>query len=109
MSTLHEEKVFKDPVHHYVYVQEQLIWSLINTPEFQRLRRIRQLGTTYLTFHGAEHSRLNHSLGVYEITRKIISQFERNEYAEWPTDEKMVALCAALLHDVGHAPFSHSI
>lgn len=109
MSMLHEEKVFKDPVHHYVYVQDELIWSLINTSEFQRLRRIRQLGTTYLTFHGAEHSRFNHSLGVYEITRKIISQFERNEYAEWPRDEKMVALCAALLHDVGHAPFSHSI
>src|SRR5690606_19335604 len=51
----------------------------------------------------------NHSLGVYEITRKIISQFERKQYEDWPAEEKMVALCAALLHDIGHAPFSHSI
>ncbi|SDX76059.1 HD domain-containing protein [Paenibacillus sp. PDC88] len=106
---LSEEKVFKDPVHNYVHVQDPIIWQLINTPEFQRLRRIRQLGTTYLTFHGAEHSRFSHSLGVYEITRKIISQFERNEYPDWPKEEKLVALCAALLHDVGHGPFSHSI
>src|SRR3979409_559405 len=75
-----EEKVFKDPVHKYIYVQDQTIWDLINSQEFQRLRRIRQLGTSYLTFHGAEHSRFSHSLGVYEITRKIISQFERYGY-----------------------------
>ncbi|MCQ6563741.1 HD domain-containing protein [Paenibacillus mendelii] len=109
MHPLAEEKVFKDPVHKYIYVQDETIWSLINTREFQRLRRIRQLGTSYLTFHGAEHSRFSHSLGVYEITRKIISQFERGGYSDWPQDEKLVSLCAALLHDVGHGPFSHSI
>nr|WP_202113481.1 HD domain-containing protein [Paenibacillus sp. MMS18-CY102] len=86
-----------------------MIWNLINTKEFQRLRRIRQLGTSYLTFHGAEHSRFSHSLGVYEITRRIISQFERNEYSDWPRQERLPALCAALLHDLGHGPFSHSI
>ncbi|GGA51195.1 HD domain-containing protein [Paenibacillus physcomitrellae] len=106
---LGEEKVFKDPVHNYIHVQDELIWALINTPEFQRLRRIRQLGTTFLTFHGAEHSRFSHSLGVYEITRRIISQFERSGYSDWPKEERMVALCAALLHDLGHGPFSHSI
>lgn len=62
-----------------------------------------------MTFHGAEHSRFSHSLGVYEITRKIISQFERNSYPDWPVEEKLVSLCAALLHDVGHGPFSHSL
>lgn len=106
---LTEEKVFKDPVHNYIHVQDVVIWRLINTPEFQRLRRIRQLGTSYLTFHGAEHSRFSHSLGVYEITRRIISQFERGKYTDWPKEEKLIALCAALLHDVGHGPFSHSI
>lgn len=106
---LTEEKVFKDPVHNYIYVQDQTIWDLINTKEFQRLRRIRQLGTSYLTFHGAEHSRFSHSLGVYEITRKIISQFERHGYPDWPKEERLVSLCAALLHDVGHGPFSHSL
>ena len=104
-----EEKVFKDPVHKYIYVQDNTIWDLINTREFQRLRRIRQLGTSYLTFHGAEHSRFSHSLGVYEITRKIISQFERNHYEDWPKEERLLCLCAALLHDLGHGPFSHSI
>lgn len=108
-SLLAEEKVFKDPVHKYIHVQDQTIWNLINTREFQRLRRIRQLGTSYLTFHGAEHSRFSHSLGVYEITRRIISQFERSGYADWPQEEGLVALCAALLHDLGHGPFSHSI
>ncbi|WP_442955855.1 HD domain-containing protein [Paenibacillus sp. y28] len=104
-----EEKVFKDPVHKYIYVQDAVIWELINTREFQRLRRIRQLGTSFFTFHGAEHSRFSHSLGVYEITRKIISQFERNHYPDWPKEERLLALCAALLHDVGHGPFSHSV
>ncbi len=106
---LFEEKVFKDPIHQYIYVQEKIIWDLINAKEFQRLRRIRQLGTSFLTFHGAEHSRFSHSLGVYEITRKVIAQFERNEYDEWPKEERLVALIAALLHDIGHAPFSHSM
>ena len=106
---LPEEKVFKDPVHKYIYVQDETIWNLINTPEFQRLRRIRQLGTSFMTFHGAEHSRFSHSLGVYEIARRIISQFERNRYPGWPGEEKLLCLCAALLHDLGHGPFSHSV
>lgn len=109
MERLREEKVFKDPVHNYIYVDSPIIWELINTREFQRLRRIRQLGTSFYTFHGAEHSRFSHSLGVYEITRKIISQFERNGYEDWPQEERLVCLCAALLHDLGHGPFSHSM
>lgn len=74
---LDEEKVFKDPVHRYVRVKDQIIWDLIATPEFQRLRRVKQLGTTNLTFHGAEHSRFNHSLGVYEIVRRMIRNMEK--------------------------------
>ncbi|MEJ7210268.1 hypothetical protein WL221_13330, partial [Staphylococcus capitis] len=60
---LAEEKVFKDPIHKYIHVKDQLIWDLIKTKEFQRLRRIKQLGTLYLSFHTAEHSRFGHSLG----------------------------------------------
>lgn len=103
---LDEVKVFKDPVHRYVRVKDQVIWDLIATPEFQRLRRIKQLGTTYLTFHGAEHSRFNHSLGVYEIVRRMINKMESQE--GWNKEERLVCLCAALLHDLGHGPFSHS-
>lgn len=104
---LNEEKVFKDPVHRYVHVRDKVIWDLIGTKEFQRLRRIKQLGTTFLTFHGAEHSRFNHSLGVYEIIRRIIDNvFEGRP--EWDQSERLLSLCAALLHDLGHGPFSHS-
>ena len=104
---LNEEKVFKDPVHRYIHVRDRVIWDLIGTKEFQRLRRIKQLGTTYLTFHGAEHSRFNHSLGVYEIVRRIIDDvFEGRE--EWNNNQRLLSLCAALLHDLGHGPFSHS-
>ncbi|KSU81787.1 MULTISPECIES: HD domain-containing protein [Fictibacillus] len=106
MGQLNEEKVFKDPVHRYIHVRDELIWKLIGTSEFQRLRRIRQLGTTYLTFHGAEHSRFSHSLGVYEITRRIIEVFHNRPH--WNEEERMLVLSAALLHDIGHGPFSHS-
>lgn len=106
LGKLHEEKVFKDPVHRYIHVRDELIWRLIGTREFQRLRRIRQLGTTYLTFHGAEHSRFSHSLGVYEITRRIIDIFQEKQ--TWDPEQRLLVLSAALLHDVGHGPFSHS-
>src|SRR5690554_4034169 len=103
---LPEEKVFKDPVHRYIHVRYQVIWDLIGTKEFQRLRRIKQLGTSYLTFHGAEHSRFNHSLGVYELVRRITENFTGRE--AWSEDQHLLALTASLLHDLGHGPFSHS-
>ena len=108
------EKVFRDPVHDYIHVQHQLVLDLINTREMQRLRRIKQLGTSSFTFHGAEHSRFSHSLGVYELTRRIVDKFQRNYPSQtpddglWNDDERLVVLCAALLHDVGHGPFSHT-
>lgn len=91
---LSEEKVFKDPVHRYVHVRDKLIWDLIGTREFQRLRRIKQLGTTYLTFHGAEHSRFNHSLGVYEIVRRMVDDVFKGR-PEWDDNERELCLSAA--------------
>ncbi|KRN81348.1 HD domain-containing protein [Ligilactobacillus acidipiscis] len=108
------EKVLRDPIHNHIYIQQQVILDLINTREFQRLRRIKQLGTTSYTFHGAEHSRFSHSVGVYEITRQICDLFERNYPSQkkddglWDDNERIVALCAALLHDLGHGPYSHT-
>ena len=104
---LAEEKVFKDPIHKYVHVKDQLIWDLIKTKEFQRLRRIKQLGTLYLAFHTSEHSRFGHSLGVYEIVRRMIDESFVGREA-WNNKDRPLALCAALLHDLGHGPFSHS-
>lgn len=93
---LNEEKVFKDPVHRYIHVRDQVIWDLIGTKEFQRLRRIKQLGTTFFTFHGAEHSRFNHSLGVYEIVRRIVDDVFKGR-KEWNEEDRLLSLCAALL------------
>ena len=102
------EIVFKDPIHDHIHVRHQIILDLIDSKEFQRLRRIKQLGTSQYTFHGAEHSRFSHSLGVYELTRKICDHFLRNYPEEWNDSERLVTLCAALLHDIGHGPFSHT-
>src|SRR5690625_1864697 len=97
---LDEVKVSKDPVHRYVRVQDQVIWEIIATPEFQRLRRIKQIGTTYFTSHAAEHSRFNHAPGVYEIVRRIIKKIKHNSAGN--KEERLICLCAALLHDLGH-------
>ncbi|WP_326717705.1 HD domain-containing protein [Vagococcus jeotgali] len=113
-ETMMFEKVFRDPIHHDIQVEHPIILELINSKEFQRLRRIKQLGTTSLIFHTAEHSRFGHSLGVYEITRQILNFFTRQypkdllgDYG-WDDTERLVTLCAALLHDVGHGPYSHT-
>ena len=106
MSKL-REKVFRDPVYGYVHVTDQLIWDLIKTKEFQRLRRIKQLGGTHSVFHTAEHSRFSHSLGVYEMARKFIAALNTRR-SILDTHERLLTLTAALLHDLGHGPFSHA-
>ena len=83
------EKVFRDPVHNYVHVEQELIYHLINTKEFQRLRRIKQLGTTSYTFHGGEHSRFSHCLGAYEIARRITQKFDDNYPDTWDSNESL--------------------
>ena len=105
--TLTDEKVFKDPIHSFVRVTDLLIWQLIQTPEFQRLRRIKQLGGTHIVYPTAEHSRFSHSLGVYFIARRMIDVLNK-QGINFSETERMLILCAALLHDVGHGPFSHS-
>lgn len=102
---LNEEKVFKDSVLGYVKVNDQIIWDLINSPEFQRLRRIKHLGGVSMVFHTAEHSRFTHSLGVYEITRRMLTSIEGLELNEY---ERILMLCSAILHDLGHGPLSHA-
>ncbi len=108
-------KVFRDPVHNLIKIEpgDEVILALIDTPEFQRLRRIRQLGVSYLTYHGAEHSRFVHSLGVFSFAQTIISRL-RSRYlnetvSEYLLDHALITKCAALLHDIGHGPFSHTI
>ncbi|MDN6195158.1 MAG: HD domain-containing protein [Atopostipes suicloacalis] len=107
-NILENEVIFKDPIHDSIHIRHQLILDLIDSKEFQRLRRIKQLGTAQYTFHGAEHSRFQHSLGVYELTQIICDHFVRNYPEDWDDSERLVTLAAALLHDIGHGPFSHT-
>lgn len=84
---------------------EALLFGLINAAEFQRLRRIRQLGLASLAYPGAEHSRYSHSLGVMETARKMLKRL--GELHGLEPEMECVCLVAALLHDIGHGPFSH--
>lgn len=111
-------KVFRDPVHNLITVNkvsEKLILDLINSREMQRLRRIRQLGLSFVTYPGAEHSRFVHSLGVTHMMKRIITQLkysrdeQEQEWLQSILDNYNLALSAALLHDIGHGPFSHAI
>lgn len=104
------EKIIRDPVHDVIAFRtdradEALLFRLINAAEFQRLRRIRQLGLASLAYPGAEHSRYAHCLGVMQTARRILARLRDLS----PLDERQGTICvvAALLHDLGHGPFSH--
>lgn len=101
-----ETKVMRDPIHGYIHVDYQVVWDCINSKWFQRLRRIRQLGGAYTVYHTADHTRFAHSLGVYEIVRRMITEVP--DIQETLNErEKITVLLAGLLHDIGHGPFSH--
>lgn len=95
-------KVIHDPLHGSIKL-EGVFLELIDTPEFQRLHSIRQLGMAYLVFPGANHTRFSHSIGTYFVTSKIGSALALSQ-----KDQTTVAV-AALLHDIGHGPFSHTL
>ena len=103
-----KEKVFRDPVHNYIPVEDELIYDLINSKEFQRLRRIKQLGSSSFTFHGAEHSRFSHCLGVYYLARRVTNIFDKKYSDIWDSNESLLTMSAALLHDIGHGAYSHT-
>jgi len=113
----------RDPIHDIIVFDEkdeidQLAWRLINTLEFQRLRRIRQLGVSEFVFPGATHTRFAHSIGVYHNARRLVRLIDE-ERIDSPQDgsadtarpsenRSKVIRIAALLHDIGHGPFSHA-
>ena len=107
LKRLDETKVLKDPVHSYIHIHYEVIWNCLDSKEFQRLRRIRQLGGDFQVYPTAEHSRFSHSLGVYEIVRRMVTEV-KTLCAELTEYEKVCVMLAGLLHDVGHGPFSHA-
>jgi HD superfamily phosphohydrolase len=104
------ERIYRDPVHNIIRLQTdsdegELMMRLIDAAEFQRLRRIKQLGLGLYTYQGAEHSRFTHSLGAFHLMTRVLDRFSER-YAIDPQD-RIAARAAALLHDVGHGSFSH--
>jgi len=104
------ERIYRDPVHNIIRLRTDddegaLIMNLIDTPEFQRLRRIKQLGLGLYTYQGAEHSRFTHSLGAFHLMTRVLDRLSEKYQIE--KQDRTAARAAALLHDVGHGSFSH--
>ncbi len=102
-------EILRDPLWNNIRVDE-LTLRLIDTDIFQRLRYVRQLGLAYLVYPGATHSRFEHALGAYHLSRGALSLLAEADGGEdTPQEEQTVIRAAALLHDVGHYPFSHAL
>jgi HD superfamily phosphohydrolase len=103
---INKKKIINDPVFGFINLQSELVFDLIEHPYMQRLRRIKQLGLSYLVYPGANHSRFEHALGASHLMRQAISvlRLKGHEITEEEADAVTIAI---LLHDIGHAPFSH--
>ncbi len=106
---LFQGKTFRDPVHGNIKLPWPVLIELTDSPEFQRLRNIRQLGMCLSTFHGAEHSRFQHAMGTAWLMYRILTRWEQEGLLHLPLQERQSACAAALLHDIGHGPFSHAL
>ena len=99
---------FRDPVHGFIDVYENEM-AVIEDPVFQRLRRIKQLSFAYLVYHGAEHSRFGHVLGTMHLAGRILESIKAKSGADVEEKDVITARMVALLHDVGHRPYSHAL
>lgn len=108
LSASNKLKIFNDPIYGFIRIPNTLIFNLIADPYFQRLRRISQMGLSYLVYPGAHHTRFHHALGSMHLMQKAI-QVLRFKDVELNLDEEEGLLCAILLHDIGHGPFSHAM
>ncbi len=102
----------RDPLHNLIEFGtsqfEQTLWKVIQTENFQRLRRIKQLGFSELVYPGATHTRFAHSLGVYHVATKLLDVVKNASKGDFNDIRGKHVLAAALLHDIGHGPFSHA-
>src|SRR5437763_11998780 len=103
-------EIIRDPLWNNIRL-DPLSFELIDTPAFQRLRYVRQLGLAYLVYPGASHSRFEHALGAYQLARRTLALLHERGLGDTlhHDDDDRVVRCAALLHDIGHYPFSHAL
>ncbi|WP_321370970.1 HD domain-containing protein [uncultured Draconibacterium sp.] len=103
---LNKKKIINDPVFGFINLQSDIIFDLLEHPTFQRLRHIKQLGLSYLVFPGANHTRFEHAIGTVHLMRQAISVLRIKGHNITDKEAEAVTI-AILLHDIGHAPFSH--
>lgn len=108
MSQINKLKILNDPIYGFITIPNTLVYDLIQHPYFQRLRRISQMGMSYLVYPGAHHTRFHHALGCMHLMQKAV-QTLRFKGVEISSDEETALYIAILLHDIGHGPFSHAM
>lgn len=108
MKTKFKQKIFNDPIYGFISIPSQTCFDIIEHPYFQRLRRIKQLGSTHLVYPGALNTRFHHALGAMHLMSGAI-QVLRSKGHEISDNEMNAACMAILLHDIGHGPYSHSL
>ncbi|MGB0477090.1 MAG: HD domain-containing protein [Flavobacteriaceae bacterium] len=101
-------KNYNDPIYGFISIPTPFIYTLVQEPVFQRLRRIQQMGLSHYVFSGATHHRFAHALGAMHLMHKALNVLEDKGIAISP-EEKEAAMIAILLHDIGHGPFSHAL
>jgi uncharacterized protein len=108
VTQINKLKIFNDPIYGFISIPNALIYDLIQHPYFQRLRRISQMGLSYLVYPGANHTRFHHALGCMHLMQKAVDVLRFKEVAI-SEEEETALYIAILLHDIGHGPFSHAM
>ncbi|MAO45148.1 MAG: HD domain-containing protein [Leeuwenhoekiella sp.] len=108
MKTANKLTIINDPIYGFITIPNGLIFNLIEHKYFQRLRRISQMGLSYLVYPGAHHTRFHHAIGCVHIMQKALEKLEQKGVSV-SAEEKEATMAAILLHDIGHGPFSHAM
>lgn len=108
MNSINKLKIFNDPIYGFITIPNALIFDLIEHKYFQRLRRITQMGLSYLVYPGAHHTRFHHAIGCMHLMQKAVYVL-RYKGVEISNEEENALYAAILLHDIGHGPFSHAM
>ncbi|WP_411030843.1 HD domain-containing protein [Spongiimicrobium sp. 3-5] len=108
MTKTRKLKILNDPIYGFIRIPNTLVSNLIEEPYFQRLRRISQMGMSYLVYPGAHHTRFHHALGSMHLMQQVL-QVLRYKGVDISKEEEQGLLSAILLHDIGHGPFSHAL